>query len=273
MQPLDVAVFYPLKNSWGKILFERLQSVRSKLSKKEFSELLASDEVWGVAFTKENIEADFRKCGIYPVNREEYPINRFSPPVLEKYEKWIADGPEPNSENLGHIADEEGKKQAKEDKEDEVIEHNGEQGTVVSFFVPLERPAEMIRLAKSPNSTNSKSFRELCLQRLDAAPKRPEKAPVPRKGINPYGAIVTSDAEYQKVQEEVEKIEMAVRKKEEAKKIKAEAKLAREAAKEEKRKEQEEKKKTQEERRKERDEKDAMRRRKKRRTKRKRFRR
>ena len=96
----------------------------------------------------------------------------------------------------------------------------------------------MIRLAKSPNSTNSKSFRELCLQRLDAVPKRPEKAPVPRKGIKPYGEIVTSDAEYQKVQEEVEKKEMAVRKKEETKKIKDEAKLAKEAAKEEKRKEQ-----------------------------------
>ena len=91
MQPLDVAVFYPLKNSWGKILLKRLQSVRSNLSKKEFAELLASDEVWGAAFTKENIEAGFCKCGIYPVNREEYPINRFSPPVLEQYEKWIAD--------------------------------------------------------------------------------------------------------------------------------------------------------------------------------------
>ena len=143
----------------------------------------------------------------------------------------------------------------------------------MSIFVPQERQAEIIRREKSPNSTNSKSFRELCLQRLNATPKRPEKAPVPRKCINPYGEIVTSDAEYQKVQEEVEKKETAVRKKEEAKKIKVEAKLAREAAKEEKRKEQEEKKRTQEERNELKRKKDATRRRKKRSTKRKWFRR
>ena len=45
MQPLNVAMFFSLKSCWGNILFKRLQSVRSKLAKKEFSELLSSDDV------------------------------------------------------------------------------------------------------------------------------------------------------------------------------------------------------------------------------------
>ena len=42
LQPLDVAVFSSLKIHWGKIMFQRLKSVHSKLSKSEFAKLLSS---------------------------------------------------------------------------------------------------------------------------------------------------------------------------------------------------------------------------------------
>ena len=92
LQPLDVAVFCSLKSHWGKILFKRLRSIRTKLTKAEFATLLSSDEVWRASFTKENIAAGFRKCGIFPIDRGQYPIERFSPPVLARYNQWVCDG-------------------------------------------------------------------------------------------------------------------------------------------------------------------------------------
>ena len=243
VQPLDVAVFFSLKSCWGNILFKKLQSVRSKLSKKEFSELLSSDDIWGIAFTTKNIEAGFRKCDIYPVNRDEYPVSRFSPPALKKYKKWIANGnPEICLEEVEKIVDEmeAAELAAEDDGDDEIIEHDGEWGTAVSFFIPLERPNEMVRLENSSTIT-SKNFKELCLQRLDAAPKRQERT-CSTKRRKPYGAIVTSDVEFQKALEEVERKETESKRKEEDKRMRAEVKIEKENAKEEKKKELNEKK-------------------------------
>ena len=93
----------------------------------------------GVAFTTKNIEAGFRKCSIYPVNRDEYPVSRFSPPAFKKYKKWIADGkPEICLEGVEKIVDEmeAAERAAEDDGDDEIIEHDGERGTVVSYFIP-----------------------------------------------------------------------------------------------------------------------------------------
>ena len=103
----------------------------------------------------------------------------------------------------------------------------------------------MVCLEKSSTIT-SKNFKELCLQRLDAAPKRQERTSVRRKGVNPYGAIDTSDVEFQKALEEVERKETESKRKEEAKRMRAEVKIEKEKAKEEKKKELDEKKKEKE---------------------------
>lgn len=78
LQPLDVSVFKALKNYWGTILFKRLKTTRSRLSKAEFSTHLCDPEVWDKAFSKENIIHGFISCGIHPCDRNQYPVNRFN---------------------------------------------------------------------------------------------------------------------------------------------------------------------------------------------------
>ena len=183
LQPLDVAVFSALKVHRGKILFQRLRNVRSKLSKAEFAQILASEEVWDAAFSIKNIESGFRKCGIFPVDRTQYPEYRFSPPVLEKYNKWVEDGkPEYTTEEFEGICKEVSENQeakgnvAQEVEVEDVIEHDGQRGTVVSFFIPSDNPTKLIRLTpqdiqNSPLSATSANFKELCPKRLDETPK------------------------------------------------------------------------------------------------------
>ena len=92
LQPLDVAVFKSLKDTWGAFLFKRLKQARSRLTKSEFSTLLSSPEVWKEAFGEEKIKNGFRKCGIYPFSRDQYPKHRFHPKILAKYEEWVQAG-------------------------------------------------------------------------------------------------------------------------------------------------------------------------------------
>ena len=178
---------------------------------------------------------------------EEYPEERFSPPVLVKYNQWIADGkPEMSVEDIESLAVGEEPTWDELNVDDETIEYEGERGTVVSYFVPLDGLHEMKRFdERSP--VTAKNFRELCLQRLDETPKRQDRPTEKRNGVNPYGAIVTSDMEFQKAKDEVERKENEKKEKEEAKRKRDEAKLERQKAKEEKKKQQEKKKKEKEE--------------------------
>ena len=220
LQPLDVAVFSALKVDWGGgVLFQRLRNVRSKLSKAEFAQILASGQVWDAVFSIKTIESGFRKCGIFPVGRTQYPEYRFSPPVLEKYNKWVEDRkPEYTTEEFEGICNEvseneEAKGDVTQDVEvEDVIEHGGQRGTVVSFFIPSDNPTKLIRLTpqdiqNSPLSVTSNfaNFKELCLKRLDETPKTLRNTTSVRRGVNPYATIVTSDVDFAKAEEEVEK--------------------------------------------------------------------
>ena len=51
LQPLDVSVFKSLKDHWGQILFERLKTTRSHLTKAEFASALCHPECWDSAFS------------------------------------------------------------------------------------------------------------------------------------------------------------------------------------------------------------------------------
>ena len=232
LQPLDVAVFSALKSHWGAVLFKRLQQVRSRLSKAEFATLLSSDAVWGASFSKENVAAGFRKCGIYPCDREKYPATRFSQPVLDKYNKWVADGRKTMSveemNDIEKVIEEEEVEGDKEESEEEIFEHEGVKGRFVSYFVPNDRPNDMVRLDKTPPAVTTQNFKTLCLQRLDETPKAAGKKAVPRKGVNPYASIVTCDEEFQRAEKEVEEKENEKKRKEEAKQERAEAKKQKE---------------------------------------------
>ena len=92
LQPLDVSVFKSLKDHWGDLLFKRLHACQSKLSKSEFTTLLCNEAVWKKAFTQENIQHGFRKCGIFPFNAKSYPEHRFNTNLKRRYDVWIANG-------------------------------------------------------------------------------------------------------------------------------------------------------------------------------------
>jgi hypothetical protein len=69
MQPLDVAVFGPLKSEWRKILDNWRKESRSKgsIPKTQFPNLLSK---LNNKLKAENITAGFEACGIYPLNKE-----------------------------------------------------------------------------------------------------------------------------------------------------------------------------------------------------------
>ncbi|CAM4608595.1 unnamed protein product [Leuciscus chuanchicus] len=68
LQPLDIAVFNPLKTGFS-IMASRMGLVRGDLvvGKKQFSSLLKT--VYPTAVTAHNIKAGFRKAGIFPLSR------------------------------------------------------------------------------------------------------------------------------------------------------------------------------------------------------------
>lgn len=73
-QPLDTSVFGPLKRHWTDVCHKRLQSNPGMvISKYNFSEVFS--EAWMKALTPGNIVSGFKKCGIYPFNRDAIPVS------------------------------------------------------------------------------------------------------------------------------------------------------------------------------------------------------
>ena len=70
--PLDTAVFGPLKRHWSDVCHNCFQNNPGiGISKLNFSPLFA--KAWLKGLTPANIMAGFKKCGIYPFNREAIP--------------------------------------------------------------------------------------------------------------------------------------------------------------------------------------------------------
>lgn len=68
-QPLDVAVFGPLKRNWQEACHNFMQKNPGKVvTKYNFSSLLS--EAWTKTMIPSTLSAGFRKCGIYPFNPE-----------------------------------------------------------------------------------------------------------------------------------------------------------------------------------------------------------
>ena len=84
LQPLDVSCFKSLQAKWDRSLHTfTVQNAAAKLTKTKFLEQLGS--VWPEVFTETNIKNGFRKCGLFPVNRREYPESAFLPSLLVTY--------------------------------------------------------------------------------------------------------------------------------------------------------------------------------------------
>ena len=91
LQPLDVAVFGPMKKKWNKSLddFKRLYRGLS-MSRTHFFSVF--DKCWKDSTSVENAKAGFRKCGLVPWDRETVAYDRIidtvkNAPILAKTEK------------------------------------------------------------------------------------------------------------------------------------------------------------------------------------------
>ena len=79
LQPLDVTCFGSLKRMWEKSLNKWVNQWGPKepVKKAQFVNLLG--EIWHDGLSKPNIQAGFSKMGIFPINRERFPVKRFDP--------------------------------------------------------------------------------------------------------------------------------------------------------------------------------------------------
>lgn len=84
LQPLDLAVFKPLKDCWdAKLVSWQRKHIGQKLSKKCFAQFIG--EIW-TETNKNNIVHGFRKGGICPFNREVVAREKFDPEALRRWD-------------------------------------------------------------------------------------------------------------------------------------------------------------------------------------------
>jgi len=249
LQPLDVSVFKSLKNSWGDLLFTRLHLNRSKLTKAEFCTFLSDDLVWKKALTEEHIQNGFRKCGIWPLNREAYPEHRFNKNLKNRYDVWLGEGkPEMTAEELDDMLDQQVRDETVGTNQPVThtpiqgnFEYQGKKGKIVQlqFFVPNDEPDNLIPLSQNiqtpssstcstptftPNSSivSETSFKEVLLKKIDEATRK-NSTPTnqtKRKKVNPYGAVVTSDEQFELAEKEAKEKEAKEKEKEEKRRLK-----------------------------------------------------
>ena len=147
LQPLDVSYFKSLKDYWSKMLFERYNSSRSRITKSEFLTIISSKEVWNKVFTEKNIKSGFEKCDIMPCNCGVNPQTRFHANLLNRYKTWVENSKEDlSAEQLDELFNVERNKEnaALEDTSVEIKIsdkssrgfYQGEKGTFVTYFIP-----------------------------------------------------------------------------------------------------------------------------------------
>ncbi|GFN81886.1 tigger transposable element-derived protein [Plakobranchus ocellatus] len=76
MQPLDVSVFGPFKAYYNRACTDHLLSNQGK-SLTAYDLASISSTAFYKAFTIENVQAEFRKCGIFPMNRNVFSEDAF----------------------------------------------------------------------------------------------------------------------------------------------------------------------------------------------------
>ncbi|KAF2889357.1 hypothetical protein ILUMI_16816 [Ignelater luminosus] len=76
LQPLDVAVFHPLKNGWKKgVQRYKMENDRAKIKKENFSPLLAT--VLDQSIKSETIREGFKICGLCPLDKNTIPHKKY----------------------------------------------------------------------------------------------------------------------------------------------------------------------------------------------------
>ncbi|XP_076446127.1 uncharacterized protein LOC143283731 [Babylonia areolata] len=77
LQPLDRAVFRPVKQVWQLLLRDYARTHCGPVSKKAFPGLL--NKLFAKSFKSEQLKAGFRACGIFPLSKEAIPAAHLEP--------------------------------------------------------------------------------------------------------------------------------------------------------------------------------------------------
>lgn len=179
LQPLDKCCFGPLKLAWNNALIEWQRLNQRKLTKSEFSNLIC--QIWHNGLTDQVIKSSFEKTGVYPCNKERYPMHRLNPQKLKKYEER-----DPTEDVLYPF----------EDKENQV--------TVEEPVIPdLADDSSTTLLLESTDSSASKegkdnpSFESLLLSKI----RRTTPTSKQRRKIDANAKVLTSEEYLEEIKE------------------------------------------------------------------------
>ena len=82
LQPLDVAVYGPVKKSWKKILKEyKMETCAAKVDKTVFPSLIR--KLWDESFQPDHLKAGFKRAGLCPVSKDAIPKSSYAPSLME----------------------------------------------------------------------------------------------------------------------------------------------------------------------------------------------
>ena len=84
LQPLDVCCFKPLKTRWDAIIAKwQATNYARRITKSEFVDLVG--KVWEECFSLPVVKMAFKKTGLYPPDKNSYPIDKFNPDLYRLY--------------------------------------------------------------------------------------------------------------------------------------------------------------------------------------------
>ena len=77
LQPLDVSVYHPVKQSWAIVLKEyKLETMAENVMKAVFPSLIR--KLWGHCLLPHHLKSGFRTTGLYPLNRRAIPESKLA---------------------------------------------------------------------------------------------------------------------------------------------------------------------------------------------------
>jgi len=232
LQPLDKCVFGPLKSVWDKELIHFGKTMIGKgpgrLTKAMFSELLG--KAWSVGMKSENIISGFRTTGVFPVDKNKFPLTEFDPNELnyylrieaEKQNKILHSAIEPSSSTSRNILTEPNEHielsasndsitQCESTSLNEIIISDNIDSSPLLPHTPLSDGNHNINNLLSDETTSSPTdiigifTKHLGQLKAMTSSPRESKDPTPRLKTARYGEVLTNETVLMRLKEATEK--------------------------------------------------------------------
>ncbi|XP_029348016.1 tigger transposable element-derived protein 2-like [Acyrthosiphon pisum] len=233
LQPLDKCVFGPLKSVWDKELIHFGKTMIGKgpgrLTKAMFSELLG--KAWSVGMKSENIISGFRTTGVFPVDKNKFPLTEFDPNELnyylrieaEKQNKILHSAIEPSSSTSRNILTEPNEHielsasndsitQCESTSLNEIIISDNIDSSPLLPHTPLSDGNHNINNLLSDKTTSSPTdiigifTKHLGQLKAMTSSPRESKDPTPRLKTARYGEVLTNETVLMRLKEVTEKL-------------------------------------------------------------------